>query len=195
MSYLLCQSRIKYLFIKTIKHFIFLLIYNKSSNLKSGLRSLYCVWWTVPVSVSLTSKMQSHDAWHLTKTIPMIPCNTHAMLCYASISVAGCLWLEPLGFQAYLYFGIRPNETTPSQSDWCCLPAGVNLVHVGCIIEQDSAACALHAEPWKELKSPTWRHQTLHIPLYCSHMAADLIFFLPQQGIKLATNLDCERRH
>ncbi len=100
------------------------------------------------------------------------------------------------GISGLLIFGIRPNETTPSLSDWCCLPAGVNLVHVGCIIEQDSAACALHTELWwKELKSPTWRHQTLHIPLYCSHMAADLIFFLPQLGIKLATNLDCERRH
>lgn len=60
------------------------------------------------------------------------------------------------GFSGPLIFGIRPSETTPSQTDWWCLPAGVNLVHVGRVIEQvSSAARALHAEPWKELKSPT----------------------------------------
>lgn len=81
----------------------------------------------------------------------MIPCNTQAcqhLCCRVPVVRAS-------GILGLLIFGIHPNETTPSQSDWCCLLAGVNLVHVGRIIEQDSAACALHAESWKELKSPT----------------------------------------
>lgn len=78
-------------------------------------------------------------------------------------------------------------------SDWCSLLAnGSPRSMLDALKESRAMAHVLHLDPWKELKWPTWRHQTLYIPLYGSHMAADLIFFLPQQGIKLATNLDCE---
>lgn len=140
---------------------------------------------TLPVSVCLLRAAGSTRS--IRKAAKMAQLHTHTHSTHVFVFTRVCARAVK---EKHTFTTIRAAAHAESMCMQECAKNDSHLPAEACISHQTRSCTRIYTHG---LKAPTLRHQTLHSLLYGTHMAADLIFSYHSGGIKLATNLDCER--